>query len=240
MNAVDSSEIQKSKDIFLRRFTDKCITLNHYLANLLDPRYRGQRFIHDSVKLMKVLTAMESYAKKVGVAIGDEDALSLGAQLTAFRMRNGYFETNMLNHPVPHLFWENYLQFPETNLLASIGCRLLSIPASSAGVERSFSYQGHFHNKSRNRLGEIKVDKIMRIKWSLNHEAKKPKSHLPSKAQGSGSAETSEDTDVYDVDEIIELDEAFNENELFEVAENSSSEAANPISGHDIDSMNCS
>lgn len=230
-NALDTSELQKAKQIYANRSADRCISLHHYVANLLDPRYRGERFQNDPTRRMNVLTALESYAQKVGVAVTLEDKLSLGAQLTSFRMRLGFFKTNMLNHPKPLVFWQNYLQFPETKLLAQVGCRLLSIPASSAGVERSFSTQGYIHNKARNRLGEVKMEKLMRVKWTLSNQAKAFK---PTKSTTKKENDThfdlcppDENNDA-DIDELIELDNAFTEEELYDVAANSSSEAAIP------------
>lgn len=223
-NAIDATEMQKAKQIYINRSADRCVSMYHYVANYLDPRYRGARFQNDHARTMNVLKALESYAQKVGVAVTLEDKQRLGTQLTSFRMGLGLFSTSMLHHPVPMQYWRNYLQFPDTNILAQVGCRLLSIPASSAGVERSFSMQGYIHNKSRNRLGEVKMDKLMRIKWSLTNQAKSSKhnENAATKKIDKHFESLPEESDDVDIDELVDLGEAYEENDLFDVAANSS------------------
>ena len=66
--------------------------------------------------------------------------------------------------------------------LHKISLRLLSLPASSAASERSFSTHGWIHNKFRNRLDTDRTAKIVCIahntKLNIEHNAKH--SHLDS------------------------------------------------------------
>ena len=129
-----------------------------------------------------------------------------------------------MQNSIPFVYWENLLEFKNTKLLALIGSRILSIPASSAGVERSFSTQGHLHSKVRNRLNECKIDKLMRIKWALQEESKSTSDiHNLTSSQSDSQVsvidvqtEETESEDI-DIDEIIELDECYTESELLDL-----------------------
>ncbi|GAB0091238.1 hypothetical protein DMENIID0001_060560 [Sergentomyia squamirostris] len=54
-----------------------------------------------------------------------------------------------------------------TNGLGFIAIRLLEAPATSASVERSFSMQGAIHTKTRNRLVDKRIEKLLYIKFNL-------------------------------------------------------------------------
>jgi hypothetical protein len=92
-----------------------------------------------------------------------QEKIEIGRQLTSYRNNDGLFGSSMLLDNVPHMYWNNLMLFKSTSALAQIAVRILSIPASSAAVERSFSIQGNLHTKSRNRLSEENVDKLMKI-----------------------------------------------------------------------------
>lgn len=170
-NATNISEIKKCQTIFKNRTDIQKLTKIHYLANFLDPRYRGQKFVEDEEKLLMTLSELEDYAKNIGVIPTEEAKEELGRQISSYRRKEGIFGNSMLLHRVPHLYWDNLLSFQSSSILATVGVRILSIP--SAGAERSFSIQGNVHTKNRNRLLETTVEQIMRIKW--NNQQRYPK-----------------------------------------------------------------
>ena len=58
---------------------------------------------------------------------------------------------------IPFLFWKKHV---EEGIFDSIS-RYLTIPSSSAAVERGFSIEKHVHNVLRNRLSDKNVDREM-------------------------------------------------------------------------------
>jgi hypothetical protein len=222
-------EVRKAEDVFEKRNSESKIQTIHYLANLLHPKYRGKAFESDEVKMRKVLNLLNVYAEDIGAVKSELDREELGKQLSCFRMKEEIFETKLLSHRDASVFWENHKQFTSCNKLATIGARILSIPASSASVERSFSEQGHLHSKSRNRITDTNVDKLMRIKWSLKQEEQRDT--IRDIATQPNSFNTQEDKDDLvpdldaesdgeedvDIDEIINLETSYTEEELLEI-----------------------
>ncbi|OXA37509.1 hypothetical protein Fcan01_27767 [Folsomia candida] len=210
--AVNLSEIRICIKSFEKRSTDDRITSIHYLANLLDPRYRGRTFKDDEHRLVLTLEELQTYAESLGVIPTESLKEELGNQITNFRMKEGLFNSTMLSHRLPFKYWDNMRQFQSTSLLAGIAVRLLSIPASSAAVERSFSRQGNVHTKTRNILTHENVNRLMCIKWNLNDDLElgRDSSKLESEL-----VECVDDNECdQDIDELIYLDTPFNDDEL--------------------------
>lgn len=81
-----------------------------------------------------------------------------------FREGDPFFDAGDLFHPL--VFWkEKSNLWPE---LGEIAIRIFSGVASSADVERSFSYESIIHTKLRNRLGLKKVEKLLFIKYNYS------------------------------------------------------------------------
>ena len=127
-NATNISEIKKCQTIFKNRTDIQKLTKIHYLANFLDPRYRGQKFVEDEEKLLMTLSELEDYAKNIGVIPTEEAKEELGRQISSYRRKEGIFGNSMLLHRVPHLYWDNLLSFQSASILATVGVRILSIP----------------------------------------------------------------------------------------------------------------
>jgi hypothetical protein len=222
---LTSAEVKKAESIFEKRNAETKIQTVYYLANLLHPKYRGETFADDEVRMRKTLNYLNVYSEDIGVVKSDLDREELGRQLSRFRMREDIFETKLLSHSDASMFWENHMQFTSCRMLAIIGARILSIPASSASVERSFSEQGHLHSKSRNRFTDQNVDKLMRIKWNLKQEEREKSSKTKMHDQfegpdilevGNRSINGDNLEEDMDIDEIIQLDESYTEDELLQ------------------------
>ena len=227
---MSAAEMKKAKNIFEFRSTTSKITSLHLMANFLDPRSKHCTFENDEEKLQLVVSAMDKYACDIGVVITEEDRHNLGEQLSAFRRREGLFGSPLLSNSTPYIYWENFLQFSSTRKIATLGSKILSIPASSAAVERSFSIQGHLHSKSRNRLLDTNVDKLMRVKWALKQEEHQftniqnmlgerlneiePSVNL---IDATDESEMEIEEEEVDVDVAISLDACYTEAELLEI-----------------------
>jgi len=53
--------------------------------------------------------------------------------------------------------------------LSTVASAILSLPASSAATERSFSVYSHIHNKKRNRLTNTNASKLLFIQGNMNN-----------------------------------------------------------------------
>lgn len=56
---------------------------------------------------------------------------------------------------------------PKNCILKEIAAKVLEAPSTSASVERSFSMQGWFQNKTKNRLSNKRAEKKTFIKYNL-------------------------------------------------------------------------
>lgn len=83
-----------------------------------------------------------------------------------FIRREGYFNLLMIkNVNDPYLFWKMALfKYPNISKLA---LQLLSIPASSAQIERVFSNWSYVHSNSRNRLTFERSKKLVHVYHNL-------------------------------------------------------------------------
>lgn len=71
----------------------------------------------------------------------------------------------------PVLWWKRFTASSEfKNELAELAIKLLSIPCSSASVERSFSVQNRIHTATRNLLSNENCEKLLAIKFSKETE----------------------------------------------------------------------
>ncbi|OXA46208.1 hypothetical protein Fcan01_19280 [Folsomia candida] len=118
-NATNISEIKKCQTIFKNRTDIHKLTKIHYLANFLDPRYRGQKFVEDEEKLLMTLSELEDYAKNIGVIPTEEAKEELGRQISSYRRKEGIFGNSMLLHrtttveQIMRIKWNNQQRYPK-------------------------------------------------------------------------------------------------------------------------------
>lgn len=141
-----------------------CISSIHNAAHLLDPKYFGKclnpeehsdavEFIY---QLSKKLDCLEVDARQVITDIGN------------FKNKTGPFskeylwvainDTNGLN------WWNAFCSETE---VSKIAIKILSLPATSAAVERTFSSYKDVHSLKRNRLTNERASKLVFIKHNL-------------------------------------------------------------------------
>ena len=110
--------------------------------------------------------------------------------------------------------------------LSTVASAILSLPASSAATERSFSVYSHIHNKKRNRLTNTNASKLLFIQANMNNidflspEATPDKSNnkilststssinLVSNNYVQSVSKVATDRDLENVDEIVNEDDS--------------------------------
>jgi 16S rRNA G966 N2-methylase RsmD len=195
------------------RFEGKFTNEFHYLAYFLDPRYRGELIENDENSICEVLKTLEKYAEDLGLINDEKDREELADCISNFRNKDKLFGCSLLADKIPGKYWHKMKAYSKYKKLATIGSKLLSIPSSSAGVERNFSLQGRTHTKSRNRLKETTIDKLMRIQWALNKKLK------DINTLNNEEVELIE-TQTEDIEELIFLDNPYTEEQLKNLIDN--------------------
>jgi hypothetical protein len=221
LNSTDSlltlSEKLKAQSTYKTRCEGKFVSDYHYLAYFLDPRYRHSKLIESKEDLAKrVYELLLVYALGIGCIEGPADMAELADNVNHFRNSKGLYGLTLMCGKNPASFWKNLKEFPSTLKLATIGSKLLTVPASSAGVERSFSTQKRIHSSERNRLSDKNVDKLMRIQWMLNKRLKEEKDL---KERHKPIAEEQEIEYDMNIDNIINLDPPYTLEELYDIDE---------------------
>lgn len=146
-------------DCFKTRFNMAFkMTPYHYLANLLDHRYRGQKLNQNQVE--EALEYAAAYHPEAMSFI-----ILYQAQSSPFRKY--LFSTQSINNVNP-LSWWCALRSSINDDMFDLSMQLHTAVASSAGIERLFSTFGLVHSKIRNRLGIEKASKLVSIMRTLN------------------------------------------------------------------------
>lgn len=222
MSFLNVPQQVQAKKCYERRISRDFITIYHYIVYLLDPNYKGDLIKGNAHLEIEMMNVLEKYARDLGLITSEQDQFEISTSLAEFRDGQGLFSIGLYKDKNPARFWKKFKIHESTKRLAEIGARLLSIGASSAGVERSFSRQKRIHNNDRNRLIHDKVQKLMTVRGYLNDEIKKKDNKIvkPTLTQTSNQSPDEEiDDDLncvlpYDIDDIIYLDQPGNEIEM--------------------------
>jgi hypothetical protein len=148
----DLLEQNKALSCFNNRISKYYITDANYLAYLLDPRFRGERIINNELLFNRILNKLKNYGENIGIINCEDDKYKVKAALTSYMNKENLFGCDMLSDDNPKLFWKSFQSFKNYEKLAVIAKRLMSMPVSSASVERSFSSQNLMHTEIRNKL----------------------------------------------------------------------------------------
>lgn len=141
-----------------------CISNIHNAAHLLDPKYLGKCL--NTEEHSDAVEFIYQLSKKLDNL--DVDAKQVIADLCHFKNKTGPFckeylwaainDTNGLN------WWNAFCSEIE---LSKIAIKILSLPATSAAVERTFSSYKDVHSLKRNRLTNERASKLVFIKHNL-------------------------------------------------------------------------
>lgn len=127
------------------------------VAYSLDHRYRGKNLTQRQKQIVDhfLLKTLKSS--------------SCHQDLIDFREKRGIFSNEKMQALSPDGFWRFLLSTHK--LLAETALRFVTLPASSACLERLFSMWGKIHNNERNRLGPERSFKSATIYHYLRKEA---------------------------------------------------------------------
>lgn len=141
----------------LQRFK-MAMTPAHYLANLLDHRFRGLQLSQE--QLDEAMEYVNSYHPAAM-----PDVMSYRAKTSPFK--NYFFSEESIKNVKPITWWLA-LKINVNTVTFDLVTQLHTAIASSAGIERLFSASGLVHTKLRNRLGVEKASKLVTIMKALN------------------------------------------------------------------------
>lgn len=142
---------------FKHRF-NMTMTPCHYLANILDPKYKGQRLHEDEID--QGMNYLIKYHPRVM-----SEVLKFKAQTSPFK--EYLFLPSALQN-ISTLTWWLALKTNLSEEMSSLIVQLHTAVASSAGLEQMFSTYGFNHSKVRNNLGIQKAEKLVTIFKYLN------------------------------------------------------------------------
>lgn len=125
------------------------------VANYLHPAYRGRKLNEQKIDIVN------DYLLENLDTTGLEDLIKFSSNTGIFAVLDGKEGLNLK----PHLYWE--LASTKCQNLSQIAIKLLSIPASTAQLERVFSNWSYVHNKLRNRLSAERSKKLVKVYYSL-------------------------------------------------------------------------
>lgn len=140
----------------------------HFAADLLRPQSLGSNLT--PTELLEAMKCIEKIANDMGFKKND-----ISMQLAQYLNRE-------LNFSDPYI-WEKTTCYSSISWwkifgksevgLSTVATRILSMPATSAATERSFKTQSLIHTKKRNRLDNVKVQKLTFVKHNLKLMRKK-------------------------------------------------------------------
>jgi len=136
------------------------------LAHILDPK-------NDIRNLPSIIDVEEDVEKAMMQLIPDETKRNRTyAQYMQYKAREGPFVSKALwavldNNLVESLCWWKANYKDKASELCELAERVLTIPCSSAAIERSFSSYGYIHSSSRNRLTPARSEKLVFLYYNL-------------------------------------------------------------------------
>ena len=148
---LEVEELSSYKGKITKRYK-QAITPIHLLANILHPKYMGQRLSYEQ----------QEEARSILI----EQNASLLPLLYLFQAKAEPFPTSIFSCTdtlKPAMWWRTFKSSKNLvrNELCDIAIKLLSLQSSSDSIERIFSNFGFIQNKLRNRLGIEKAAKLV-------------------------------------------------------------------------------
>lgn len=132
---------------------DQAMTPCHYLANLLHPVYRGKKLQPDHIN------AAQECLLEINPEVLPE---LLNFMADSLALPKAMLHAATISKTKPTVWWTCVQRIGTVNpALCKIALKLLSLPCSSASLERVFSNFSVIQNKLRNRLGIEKASKLV-------------------------------------------------------------------------------
>jgi len=162
INYLKRNNLEFDLNCVLQRFK-LATTPAHYLANLLDHRFRGFQLSEE--QLGEAMEYVNSYHPAAM-----PDIISYRAKTSPFK--NYLFSEESIKNVKSITWWlalKNNINIVTFDLVTQLHTAI----ASSAGIERLFSAFGLVHTKLRNKLGTEKASKLVTILKALNKKTEK-------------------------------------------------------------------
>ena len=137
----------------------------HSAANLLDPKLNGENLSRD-----EQLKGHQFIFNRIEHVYGNEENLisEIQKDFAEYRSSRGLYSKSFVKSAAkssdPITWWVGMFCGTE---LSSIPADILSMPASTAATERSFSAYGNIHSIKRNRLTTTKAGKLAYVSHNL-------------------------------------------------------------------------
>jgi hypothetical protein len=152
LDLVENENLDPHKDTVQKRF-DQAMTPVHFLANILHPRYKGEKLYPEQIsKAQDILLEINASA------LPDLLSYMTGNSKIPKALQN----EKVITETSATVWW---LAVERSQVLCKDLCdiakKLLVMPASSGGIERVFSNFGLIQTKLRNRLGVEKAAKLV-------------------------------------------------------------------------------
>jgi hypothetical protein len=189
------------RDLKLKFKTRKenCVKPIHLAAVILDPKNQGATLNNDEY--------LDGCSTIMTIAQCDAALLQ---ELSDYKCRKGLWERPLIwqaTEDVDPISW--WLTFFPKTVLAKTAQKVLSVPSTSASVERSFSTHGNIHTKKRNKLKTERAAKICYIShnWKLMNKALKIGGPARSPRSDSNTENTENSSQI--VDDVASWDLSF-------------------------------
>lgn len=214
--ALTAVETKQAFDALDKR-SDMALRPIHYAANILDPSCRGKHLTSENH--VTGCSLVYDLAKKFHL---NSDQVLL--ELTDYDVQEGIFAQEFVQRSAEvnpaRVWWKSVCKGTE---LAKLASQILSLPATSAATERSFSTYGWIHSAKRNRLSEKRAGMITYIAHNLKLLDNQPL-----------QTEKSQHRDVGSLSLIHEE----NEDEMSEVSDDEDDDPPNDVTAFETDIEN--
>lgn len=172
-----SSDEKRSVKLLLKERKEYTVAPIHMAAYLLDPRYMGEGL--EDEEEGEAIVFISKLAEHMGI-----DAGIAIANLGEFRAGEGFFKTKSImdasKNLHPAVWWSGVCSRQPLSRLAS---NLLSMPPTASECERRWSDHGFIHDKTRNRLLNSRVTKLVTTRATLVAAQSKAKGLEPLSVQ---------------------------------------------------------
>lgn len=160
---------------FIKNRMTSLLTPIHFAAHMLDPKFISN-FNPTTPSKQKTLTINEKVMgtnmifERVSFLYGEDSnqAVEVSVELADYKEQKGIFSQPILSKTMkkldPVTWWRTN---PLDSVLSFVASEILTMPASTAATERTFSKYGNIHNKKRNRLKTERAGKLVYVSHNL-------------------------------------------------------------------------